>query len=141
MYWQRIKPGDLADKCFTAVQNDTSGYMSAGYHVVYENRTLASANGYNVVQPVTSSLALYAGVVDAGIAASSKGLIQAWGYRGAAYISGSNTAYGVGTILGPITGAWDVHDKGLSTGFGPVILMSEDATNTVHLAPVFIRGL
>lgn len=141
-----------ADKVWVSIYNSTAVALSAGYNVCFHTRTVASANGIDVEQPVTSALANYAGVVAStedtdtsySIAVGDHGTAQCYGYNDVVFLRHESTGGVIpaGDVWGPVNAQWYAHSAGTAYEFGPLTIMSQLAANTFEArARVFIRAL
>lgn len=151
MIIQKVNRND-AERVFLAITNRTGGALSAGYHVCFNLRNVNSANGVDVEKPATSALPAYAGVVTDtdttdttySIADNEVGLVQAFGFHPGAFIRHESNGgdLSAGDVFGPVNAQWYVHSGGTAFEFGPIVIMSELAANTIEArCPVFIRAL
>ena len=133
MLLQQLNRSD-AEKVFIIVQNATTA-ATQGAALCFDARTTSSL-GNAVLQPQTSNLGAFAGILDANLAADAFGLCQVYGYRAsiACSIPGASIS-AAGLILGPVTGLWSLTSNGRSFGLGPVVVLENDVSD-----PGWVKG-
>jgi hypothetical protein len=132
-----------ADKVFVNVLNDQAATADAGDSLCWDT---SSPDGVRSTQPTTAALSLFVGIVDAPIAASAYGLVQAYGYRASALIT-NNTSVSclAGDILIPVNAVDYLARSAASdgkTGFVfNAVTITTATTPAAALGGVFIRAL
>lgn len=102
MLIQKVNRTD-AEKVFINCRNVSAATLSAGAAVEWDVTTVTDGNAVTAAK--SGSLAgLFAGVNDASLTDSSYGLVQVFGYRQSAYISGASAGLSPGTFLQPTAG-------------------------------------
>lgn len=129
MMFQRTNRGD-AEKLFVSVLNNEGSAMVVGQTVQWEPAS-ASVDGVRVRDVDTGNLFLFAGIVDAAIAASAYGLIQIYGYRTDALYFQTDTSVATGLPLVPVAG-----QRYLNT-FASSFTAASNTTVSVTFAPIF----
>ena len=133
--------GTAAEKFFVRGLNTTGSAVSAGHLVCWHVRTAASANGFDMEDPVTSALPAFVGVADADIAAGDPGFVQVYGYSNKTFVSASGgEVLAPGQVVGPVTGQVYANSAGTSTQIGPIVILSQ-RTGGNAANPTFIREL
>jgi hypothetical protein len=133
-----------AEKVFVNVYNAQAATVQAGDIVSWD---VGTADGVRTTQPVTATLSLVVGVVDADIAAASYGLVQNYGYRAAGALITNDTSVSVvaGDILIPVTATDRLARSAASDGKTGFIYAGEayvtGTTPVAALKKVFIRAL
>uniref|UniRef100_A0A6M3L0S5 Uncharacterized protein n=1 Tax=viral metagenome TaxID=1070528 RepID=A0A6M3L0S5_9ZZZZ len=108
---------------FTNVQGAT---ITTGYAVCFTT-TAASANGNNAVLPAANNIRTFAGISMSDVADNAVGRYQAYGYNGSVFYFAEATSVSVtagGHAAGPNASSLGVGYTGLSTAFGPVIILA-----------------
>jgi hypothetical protein len=133
-----------ADKVFVNFLNVQAVTVSAGDVIAWD---VSAPDGVRASQPVTATLSLFVGVVDADTAASAYGLAQAYGYRAAGALLTNDTSVAVvaGDILVPVNAQDRVARSAASNGTTGFLYAGEAfataTTPAAALKKVFIRAL
>jgi hypothetical protein len=136
MLFQQLNRAD-AEKVFGIFKNVKGSATVAGDVVVLDIST--DVDGHRVDQPATASLNAVVGISDSAIADDGYGLVQIYGYRGAANVKRTNTTQAAGLALIPSNGV----DYLVSTSAGPhFVLLESLATSTDPVsAKVHVRAM
>ena len=132
-----------ADKVFVNFLNKQAATVQAGDIIAWDSST---ADGVRATQPVSATLSLFAGVVDADTAVDAYGLAQVYGYRSCALLT-NDTSVSVlaGDILVPVTATDRLARSAASDGKTGFIYAGEayntNTTPVAALKKVFIRAL
>lgn len=124
-------------------QNVSSGTLLGNTLVCWEGVIASTASyGNAFMQPITSNLTLFAGVLDADVATMGYGLIQCYGARAsiAANPATDVSISAAGLILGPLAGSVSGQSHGKSFQFGPIVLFENNISGTGFYRG-FIRAL
>jgi len=133
MLLQQLNRSD-AEKVFGIYTNVKGSATVAGDVVVLDIST--DVDGNRVTQPATASLKAVIGISHVAIADGDPGLVQIFGYRGAATVKRTNTTQAAGLALIPADGV----DYLVSAAAGDFILLESLATSTDPVsAKVHIR--
>lgn len=92
-----------ADKIFVSARNISGATVSAGIPVEWDVVSVTDGNAVTAAKSGSVS-GLFAGITDASMANSAYGLVQVYGYRQSAYVSGSSAGNYAGTYLQPTGG-------------------------------------
>lgn len=142
MQLQQLNRTD-AEKVFVIGQNVSSGTLVGNTLVCWEGVIAAAASyGNAFMQPITSNLTLFAGIVDNDVATMGFERVQAYGYR-ASIAGNAATAVSIsaaGLILGPVAGSVSGQSNGKSFQFGPIVLFDNDISGAGYFRG-FIRAL
>lgn len=133
-----------AEAVFIVCRNISAATVSAGAPVEWD--VVSVTDGNSVTQSKSGSRAgLFAGINDASLADSAYGLVQVYGFRTSAWVSGTTSANQseAGSFLVPVSGYLDNATMSAATTSGHVFvsLMETIATTAVQQANVFIRAL
>ena len=130
------------EKVFVCGQNLSTGTLNGNTLVCWEGVIASSVSmGNGFMQPITSNLTLFAGVLDANVATGAYGLIQAYGARASIAAFISNVSHScAGYVLGPVAANGSFQSQGKSFQFGPVVVFDNAASGEVYLRG-FIRAL
>ena len=142
MLVQQLNRSD-AEKIFIIVQNISGLTTSQGAFCSFDYLATSSL-GNAVATPRTSTLSLFAGVLDADLASDAYGLCQVYGYRASvAFHAGaaSLAASPAGLIIGPAAGLWSGQTNGRSFNMGPVMLIENSDLSGASWVKGFIRAL
>jgi len=132
------------EKVFVNFLNVQASTVQAGDAVAWDSGT---ADGVRATQPVTATLSLFLGIVDADVPASSYGLAQVYGYRGVGALITNDTSVSVlaGDILIPVTATDRLARSAASDGKTGFVFAGEayntNTTPVAALKKVFIRAL
>lgn len=131
---------DDADKVFVLVRNVSGGTLTAGYPVCWDTGT---PDGVRVTKPGVP--ALFVGILPKTLADSKYGLAQAYGYCGAAFVSGAtNATIAVGDNLIPVAGSFHLVEASGATALAFVFAAEAVATVATPAAAnkkVFVKAL
>lgn len=131
------------DAVWVAGQNLSTGSLVGNTLVCWEGVIASSVSfGNGFMQPITSNLSLFAGVLDATVATGAYGLIQVYGARAsiAANPATNVSISGAGLILGPVAGSVSAQSNGSSFQFGPIVLFDNNTSGAGYFRG-FIRAL
>ena len=131
------------DAVWVCGQNLSTGSLTGNTLVCWEGVIASSVSfGNGFMQPITSNLSLFAGVLDADVATGAYGLIQVYGNRAsiAANPATNVSISGAGLILGPVAGSVSAQSNGGSFQFGPIVLFDNN-TSGAGFFRGFIRAL
>jgi hypothetical protein len=131
-----------AEKVFISVRNITGAAVSAGVPVEWDVVTVTDGNSVTLAKS-GSLTGLFAGITNAAMADSAYGLIQVYGFRTSAYVSGASAGNAPGTFLIPAGGILtDLTMSAAGTsGARHVILMETIAASATANVNVFIRSM
>lgn len=132
------------EKVFVCGQNLSSGTLTGNTLVCWEGVIASSVSfGNGFMQPVTSNLSLFAGVLDANVATGAYGLIQVYGARAsiAANPATNVSISAAGLILGPLAASVSAQSNGNSFQFGPIVLFDNVNVSGTGFYRGFIRAL
>jgi hypothetical protein len=129
MRFQRLNRED-PEKIFIAVKNVSGATITAGYSAVWD--ISASVDGVRVTKPATATLSLFAGIADDDIADSAFGLLQAYGYKSAAYVINGTTAVAAGNILIPQDALWSLVYNAAGDGKSGFVYAAEAITSVTQ---------
>ena len=137
-----------AENVFIVCRNITGATISDGVPVEWDIVTATDGNAVTACKSGTGSLSgLFAGITDASMADSAYGLVQVYGFRTSAYVSGDSAGNAIGAFLKPIGPQLEVQTMSAATTSGHIFctLMNTVAaaagSSTVHYEPVFIRAM
>ena len=150
MMFQRTNRSD-AEKVFIPVLNNEGSAFVAGQTVQWEPAA-ASVDGVRVRDMDASNDYLFAGIIDAAIAASAYGLMQVYGYRSDALVFQTGTSVATGVPLVAVTGQRYLNSynstlaSSTSVTFVPIwgaLLESitDQATSSARSTKIFIRAM
>lgn len=142
MIFQRLNAGD-AEKVFAIFYNVQGATITAGYAARLDTATF---DGVRITQPTTATLSLAMGIANAGIADSTYGLLQIYGYRQTAFVTNDGTtAIAAGDELLAVNAANHLKRSAASTGISGFFVAGEAfATATTPAAAskkIFIRAM
>ena len=143
MLFQQLNRGD-ADKVFVVGQNLSTGSLLGNTLVCWEGVIASSVSfGNGFMQPVTSNINLFAGVLDATVLTGAYGLIQVYGQRSsiAANPATNVSISAAGLILGPVAASVSAQSNGNSFQFGPIVLFDNVGVSGTGFYQGFIRAL
>ena len=129
MIFQRLSRTD-PERVFVVVRNTEGSALPANTCVNWETAS-ASLDGVAVRQPDTGQAYLFAGVVDAQIAAADYGLLQVYGYR-----SSGVALYQSGTSID--TGAAVVASAGVGYAVTVATTVAASDAVTLHVIPMVL---
>ena len=132
------------EKVFVCGQNLSSGTLTGNTLVCWEGVIASSVSfGNGFMQPVTSNLSLFAGVLDGTVATGAYGLIQVYGARVsiAANPATNVSISAAGLILGPLAASVSAQSNGNSFQFGPIVLFDNVNVSGTGFYRGFIRAL
>lgn len=145
MILQQLNRTD-ADKVFIMCRNITGAAVSAGIPVEWD--VVTATDGNSVTAAKSGSLSgLFAGITNAAMADSAYGLVQVYGYRQSAYVSGASAGNAPGTYLQPTAGILTDMTMSAATtsGHTRVVLFETIAASAAYSGTrawnVFIRAL
>lgn len=141
MLLQQLNRTD-AEKVFVIGQNVSSGTLTGNTLVCWEGVIASTVSlGNAFMQPITSNLTLFAGVLDGDAATNSWQLIQAYGARASIAAFISNVSHSAaGYVLGPVAGNVSAQSQGKSFQFGPIVCF-DNAVSGESYVRGFIRAL
>lgn len=134
------------EQVFVVCRNTSGGSLSAGVPVFMEVDAITDGNAVSQAG-ATTEFELFVGVTDSAMSDDDYGLIQVYGYRQSAYVSGASAGCAAGVPLLPVAGQNYLTDTTSSaTGqWNHVHLMETIAAaaagSTVLQYNVFIRAL
>lgn len=132
-----------AEQVFIVCRNITGATVSAGAPVEWD--VVTATDGNAVTQSKSGSLAgLFAGISHDSLADSACGLVQVYGFRTSAWVSGSTAAVAIpGQFLIPVSGYLDNTTMSAATTSGHVFcsMMETISTTAVQQANIFIRAM
>ena len=130
------------EKVFVCGQNLSTGSLLGNTLVCWEGVIASSVSfGNGFMQPITSNLSLFAGVLDADAATMAYQLIQVYGGRVSIAAFISNVSHScAGYVLGPVAANGSFQSQGKSFQFGPVVVFDNAASGETYLRG-FIRLL
>ena len=132
------------DAVWVCGQNLSTGSLLGNTLVCWEGVIASSVSfGNGFMQPITSNLSLFAGVLDATVATGAYGLIQVYGARAsiAANPATNVSISAAGLILGPVAGSVSAQSNGSSFMFGPIVLFDNVGVSGTGFFRGFIRAL
>ena len=139
MLLQQLNRSD-AEKVFIIVQNAAGATITQGVPVCFDGRS-SNSLGNAVMQPQTSNLAAFAGIVDADTAADGFVLCQVYGYRASVVAHvGADSISARGLLLGPATALWSLQSNGRTFAMGPVVCLQNDLSGPGWIQ-AFVRAL
>ena len=121
-----------ADAVFIVGQNVSNVTLSGNTLVCFEgagNLVSSVSYGNAVNSPSTSNVGLFAGVLNADLAANAFGLVQAFGARQSIALAVGSTAVSysaLGLVLGPAAGKVSAQSNGTTFGLGPIVVLQND---------------
>ncbi len=131
-----------AEKVFVVGQNVSANSLTGNNLVCFDGilaSNVSSGNGFS--SPVTSNLTLFAGVLDATVAAGAYGLIQCYGARASIAVFLSIVSHSAaGYVVGPLAANNSAQSQGNSFAFGPIVLF-DNAISGPSYARGFIRAM
>lgn len=142
MLLQQLNRTD-AEKVFVIGQNVSTATTLGNTLVCWEPIVAAVSLGNCFNLPRTSSINLFAGVLDADAAANAFQLVQVYGYRSSVAGAVNSTATSVsaaGIIVGPEVGKASFTSTAASFGYGPLVVMQNDISGSGYFG-TFIRAL
>jgi len=142
MQLQQLNRTD-AEKVYVIGQNVSSGTLTGNTLVCWEGVIAATGSfGNAFMQPITSNLTLFAGILDADVATMGFERVQAYGFRASIAGNAATTVSisAAGLILGPVAGSVSGQSNGKSFQFGPIVLFDNDISGVGYFRG-FIRAL
>lgn len=140
MLLQQLNRGD-AERVFIIIQNRSGVSSTQGAMACFDYSALAASLGNAIATPATSNLALFAGVLDADIAADGYNLCQVYGYRASIVVNvGGASVSSAGLLIGPLNACWSGNSNGRTFGLGPIAVFDNDLSGSGWVRG-FIRAL
>lgn len=141
MQLQQLNRTD-AERVFVIGQNVSSGTLVGNTLVCWEGVIAATASyGNAFMQPITSNLSLFAGVLDADAATMAFERVQVFGYRASIAAFISNVSHSAaGYVLGPVAANVSAQSQGKSFQFGPIVCFDNAISGEAYVRG-FIRAL
>ena len=143
MLLQQLNRSD-PEKVFITGQNLSTGTLKGNTLVCWEGVIASSVSfGNGFMQPITSNINLFAGVLDADVTTGAFGLIQVYGQRAsiAANPATNVSISAAGLILGPLAASVSAQSNGNSFQFGPIVLFDNVGVSGTGFFQGFIRAL
>ena len=135
MLLQQLNRSD-AERVFVIVQNRSGVTATQGALACWDYSATNVSFGNAIATPQTSNLALFAGVLDADIAADGYVLAQVYGYRASIVVHvGAASVSAAGLLIGPLTGCWSGNSNGRTFALGPIAVFDNDISG-----PGWVRG-
>lgn len=133
------------DAVFVVGQNCSSATLPGNTLVCFESSgTIVSAVSFGLGfnNPTTSNIGAFAGVLNADVAATAFGLVQAYGARiSIAANPATNVSISAqGLIMGPTAAKASAQSNGTTFALGPIVILDNDISGTGFYRG-FIRAL